>query len=496
VPHQASNFFELLIINFSLTLSVVARYAVNRQTLNLQKMKKTIYLLSLITVLFILNSCTKTNSPDLKDQEVSDLKNRHHDDDEKEKGADAQVALDWYKLQLRILLERNTAVNGVYFGYIGVGLYESVRHGTEHSVSLSGKLYQMPAMPAKEKNKKYNRQLSANAAMAKMVRSFFTGLTVANNTSIDSLENAYNDKLKPKVSIETFNRSQAFGRSIAAAVYNWSLTDNFNPGNAGYVPPVFPGAWVPTPPAFVNPPINPFYGTARPFLASNLTNMAPAFPFTYSEVVNSDFYKIAKQDYDVSQTLTTEQKNIALFWVDQGNGIGFTPNGHEISLIVQALEQTHASLAVAAEAFAKACIAQRDALLVVFKCKYIYNLIRPVSYIRKVIDPNWLPFIPTPPHPEYPAAHALITGAAMQALERVLGKNVSVTDHTYDFRGFPARTYGHIFAAGEEAGISRLYGGIHYLPSINIGLMMGKDIGNKAGDIKLRGDDDDDHGDD
>jgi hypothetical protein len=461
-------------------------------------MKKLIPFFLIITSLFFVNSCNKTDLSDLKKQGASDSKNNGLSDNDRsdDKKADAQVVLDWYKLQLRILLERNSALNGVYFGYIGLGLYESVRNGTEHSASFSGKLYQMPAMPAIEKNKKYNWQESANAALAKMVRSFFTGLTVANNTSIDSLENAYNDKLKAKAGTETFNRSQAFGRSIAVAIYNWSLTDNFIPGNTGYVPPVFPGAWIPTPPAFVNPPINPFYGSARPFLASNLTNVAPAFPVAYSEAVNSDFYNIAKQDYDVSQTLTTEQKNIALFWVDQGNGIGYTPNGHEMSIVVQALEKTHASLAKAAEAFAKSSIAERDALLVVFKSKYIYNLIRPVSYIRKVIDPNWLPFIPTPPHPEYPAAHALITGAAMQALERVLGKHVSITDHTYDFRGYPSRTYNHLFAAGEEAGISRLYGGIHYLPSILIGLDMGKTIGNKVGDIKLKNDDEDDENDD
>ncbi len=456
-------------------------------------MKKLIWLLAIITGLLFLSSCNKTDFSDVKKKQPDSVKNNEMADDHSDKKkADAQVALDWYKLQLRILLERNSAVNGVYFGYIGIGLYESVRYGTEHSVSLSTKLYQMPAMPAKENNNGYSWPVSANAAMAKMVRSFYTGLTPANMASIDSLENAYNLKLHPTAGSAAFNRSQAFGRSIATAVYNWSLTDNFNGGNAGYIPPVFPGSWVPTPPAFLNIPINPFYGNARPFLASNLTNVAPVFPAAYSEVINSDFYNTVKNVYDVSKTLTTEQKNIALFWVDQGNGVGYTPNGHEMNLVIQALEQTHASLAVAAEAFAKTCIAQRDALLVVFKCKYIYNLIRPVSYIRKVIDPNWLPFIPTPPHPEYPAAHALITGAAMQALQRVLGNHVTITDHTYDFRGYPSRTYATIFAAGEEAGISRLYGGIHYMPSINTGLIMAKDIGNKVGDIKLHEEEDDD----
>jgi hypothetical protein len=442
-------------------------------------MKKKI-LLSL-AILFLLFSCQKETQRDIgneaQSKTVASTPKAEHES--------SAVATDWYKLQLRFLLERNSTLNGAYFGYLGIGLYESVRHGIQNSISFSTKLYQMPAMPARENNNGYNWQISANAAMASMLRSFNTGLTTANLASIDSLENAYNQKLSDDESSASFKRSQAFGRSIAKAMHDWFLTDKLDLSNAGYVlPPPFPGSWVPTPPAF-GPPINTNFSTGRTFLAADLNIIAAPFPAPYSEVVNSAFYNIAKNDYDVSKTLTTDQKNIALFWVDQGNGIGYTPNGHELALTTEALEQTHASLAVAAEAYAKVSIAQRDALIVVFKSKYVYNLLRPVTYIRKVIDPAWLPLIPTPSHPEYPAAHALITGAAMQALERVLGANVSVTDHTYDFRGYPSRTYSSITDAGEEAGISRLYGGIHYLPSINIGLSMGRDIGNRVGDIKL-----------
>jgi PAP2 superfamily len=192
--------------------------------------------------------------------------------------------------------------------------------------------------------------------------------------------------------------------------------------------------------------------------------------------------------YDVSQTLTTEQKNIALFWVDQGNGVGTTNHGHHLSIVTQALILKHASLAIAAEAYAKAGIAERESAIICFRSKYTYNLLRPVTYIRKVIDPNWLPFIPTPPHPEYPAAHAFVTGSVMAAVTKVLGEHVAVTDHSYDFRGYPSSTYNSIFAAAEEAGISRLYGGIHTLPSINTGLSLAKDVGGRIGKIKLQDD--------
>src|SRR5437762_1201223 len=188
----------------------------------------------------------------------------------------AAVAIDWYKLQLRLLLERNSTLNGAYFGYIGIGLYESVRYGIQNSVSLSTKLYQMPQMPARENNNGYDWQVSANAAMAAMLRSFNTGLTAADLASIDSLETAYNQKLFGDDSDSgSFKRSQAFGRSVAAAMHDWFLTDHLNLSNAGYVPPVFPGSWVATPPAF-GPAINTYFATGRTFLAADQNIVASA----------------------------------------------------------------------------------------------------------------------------------------------------------------------------------------------------------------------------
>ena len=196
---------------------------------------------------------------------------------------------------------------------------------------------------------------------------------------------------------------------------------------------------------------------------------------------------MVKNLYDVSLTLTTDQKNTALYWVDQGNGIGYTPDGHNIGIVTEAIEQTNSNLGVAAETYAKAGIAERDANIECFRSKYAYNLIRPVSYIQKLIAPTWLPFIVTPPFPEYPAAHAYVTGSVMQATASVLGNHVKVTDNSYVFRGWAPRTYNTLFSAAEEAGISRLYGGIHYLPSINMGLLLGKDQGNRIGNINLHG---------
>ena len=262
-------------------------------------MKKIIFILAIISTVFTFTCCQKLN----------DFIDVNHPD--KDNKADANVALDWYRLQLRFLLERNSTLK-VDFGYLGIGLYEAVRYETKNSVSFSTKLNQMPQMPGID-SKSYDWVLSANAAMASMLRLFNSGLTPANIASIDSLENLYNQQSSTSIGSDKFNRSQAFGRSIATAMYNWSLTDNYNTTNAGYVYATGFGAWIPTPPAFL-PGINPFLGTSRLDLAANATVVIPPPPYPYSETVGSDFYKMVKNDYDVSLALTTEQKNIAIIF--------------------------------------------------------------------------------------------------------------------------------------------------------------------------------------
>ena len=399
------------------------------------------------------------------------------------------VATDWYKLQSRFFLAANPASNGTLnaeaFAYIGIALYEAVRPGIKNSVSLSTLLYQMPAMPDAA-NLGLDFTVTANAALASMVRKMYPWLTPANKSSVDSLENAYNNSVSLSKESEKFNRSQSFGRAIAQAVYNWSTTDNFNVGNSGYIVPVGPGLWVPTSAAPL--PVNPFVSFSRPLLQEHGGNsfIVPP-PLAFSTAPSSEFYQMVKQVYDVSKILTTEQRNMALFWNDQGVGVGFTPQAHMMNVVTEAIEQTGADLGTAAQTYAKAGIAIRDAQLVLFRSKYVYNLIRPISYIRSYIDPTWNTVIPTPNHPEYPSAHGYITSATVRAAAWVLGNDITVVDSTYKFRGtgYEPRTFSSLDAVGYESGISRLYAGIHYLPSINVGIDYGRMLGDRVGRLKL-----------
>lgn len=403
-------------------------------------------------------------------------------------GEPAKVVFDWYKLINQIQLNTSPAPvvikNNRDFGFIGVGLYEAVRPGIKKSVSLSPLLYQMPSMPEPETHGSYLWGASANAALASMVRQFLVGLTDANKASIDSLENAYNNRFKLYTSDAVITRSQAYGRSVATAIYDWSTTDNFNLSSTGYVLPVFPGSWVPTPPAFANP-LGPFLKDSRPFLQSSLTAAIPPLPFSYSEDSSSEFYAAAKEVYDVGKALTPEQKAIANFWADVGGvGVGYPGPGHIISIITGVLEVQGVKLGQAAEIYAKTGIAFKDAFFRVWRVKYHHNLVRPVTYISQHIDSTWQSFLITPPYPEFISGLAGIYTPVMRVLSREFG-DIPVTDKTYVWNGSAPRQYSSFTELAEEAAISRLYGGIHYRVTQDLTLEIGQKFGDEIADISL-----------
>jgi hypothetical protein len=399
----------------------------------------------------------------------------------------ADVIYAWYKFMAKVQLPANpqpvVILNNRNFGFIGVGLYEAVRAGSNGSKSLSSKLYQMPSMPEPDKNKDYLWSESANAALASMFKQFLV-LTDANKASIDSLEKANYNRFRLKTSDAVLMRSQAYGRSIATAIYNWSTTDHFNLGSMGYTIPVFPGAWERTPPAFANP-VGPFLKDSRPFLEYSLTATAPPLPFPYSTDTSSPFYKAAKEVYTIGKTLTAEQKAIADWFADVGgSGVGVPAPHHLISIITSVLESQKAKLWQAAEMYAKTGIVLKDGGIITFRAKFQYNLIRPITYIKKQIDTAWMSYLINPPYPEYTSGLAGFYSPLIQVLIREFG-NIPVTDNAYDFRGLAPRKYNSLWQLAEEAAISRCYGGIHYRFTQNVTLEMGKEFGDKISDINL-----------
>jgi hypothetical protein len=148
------------------------------------------------------------------------------------------------------------------------------------------------------------------------------------------------------------------------------------------------------------------------------------------------------------------------------------------------LESKKAKLGKAAEVYAKTGIALKDGPIVVFRGKYQYNLLRPVTYIRGHIDPTWQSYLPSPPYPEYPSGLAGLYTPVMQVLIREFG-DIPVSDNAYVWRGTAPRQYASISDLSAEAAISRVYAGIHYRFTQNITLEMGRALGDNIAKINL-----------
>lgn len=102
---------------------------------------------------------------------------------------------------------------------------------------------------------------------------------------------------------------------------------------------------------------------------------------------------------------------------------------------------------------------------------------RPETYINRYIDENWVPLLQTPPFPEYTSGHSVISAAAAITLTKLFGENFDFVDSTEIEFGLPPRRFSSFLQAAREAGISRLYGGIHYRPAIENGLQQGQHVG-------------------
>ena len=176
--------------------------------------------------------------------------------------------------------------------------------------------------------------------------------------------------------------------------------------------------------------------------------------------------------HDAVVNLTDEQEAIARFWSDDPM-LSPTPPGHWIFLTLDALEGKDADLAETVDVLARLGIVLADSFIGCWDAKYQYNLVRPVTYLNRLVDPNWQPILITPPFPEYPSGHSTQSGAAAGMLQAHFGKKFAFSDRTHEDDGLAVRHYLSFWEAAEEAAISRLYGGIHFRSAIEQGLEQG-----------------------
>jgi hypothetical protein len=285
------------------------------------------------------------------------------------------------------------------------------------------------------------------------------------------------------------DRSIAQGRAIAEHILAWSRADGGavveNMGfPMDYTPGTRPQDWVPTSLIRMQQaPLLPGWGNNRPFAIPSTDAVDPGPHPDYDETPGSAFHAAAQEVHDTGRSLTDEQKLIARFWSDDAM-LTFTPAGHWISIVLQIAERDAMPAEVISSALAKLGVAQADAFIACWASKFRYNLLRPVTYIKRHIDKAWEPLLVTPPFPEYTSGHSAQSGAASTVLSAVFGEDFAFDDDTHVAEGLPVRSFPSFKAAAEEAAISRMYGGIHYRFGNEKGLEQGRSVGAHAASLR------------
>jgi hypothetical protein len=418
----------------------------------------------------------------------------------------SDVAKQWLDLQTSVLYVQSGNPFGLnsarYMAYCGVALYESVVPGMPGYRTLYGQLNDMPAMPASEPGHAYHWPTCANAALATMIRKLFSTTTPSGfyetmAAKVDNLETELNDQYKAEVDEAIFERSIEFGKEVANRIFEWSTKDKDNwPVGPYQLPPHIAGQWQPETPG--GPIGFPYWGYNRLMVQGSLDNTVSPEPPPYSTDPTSPYYAQMKEVYDVSKSLTPEQKLIAKYYEDVNPGL---PAGaHYISILKLALEQFNPALDKAAVTYAKTGISLFDATMGSFKAKFEYLRERPFSFIRTVIAPvadpanQWKPFIGTPAFPDFPSNHAVFSSSVASSLASLYGNNTPFVNSTYESRMFDfgdgpvslgSRHFTSFDAMTQEIAMSRLYGGIHYRYSCEEGMKQGKKIAQNI-DSKLK----------
>ena len=410
------------------------------------------------------------------------------------------VVYDWFFLSFQLIQQTpgfSPPVAARALGYMGLTLYESVVPGMPGYQSLAGQLNELSSLPWAQPDEPLHWPTVANAALATMTRMMFSNASAENKARIDLLERSlplkYTQDFDPNtVTPDISNRSETFGKLMAMAIMTWARTDGGHEGwgplrrsQANYVPPSGTGKWSATPPAF-SQALLPYWGTNRPMVLKAAADCPAPPPPTYSEETGSAFYKDGLEVYKISTAATQEQRQFALYWADDA-GKTPTPAGHWAYIANDLLKNRKASLATAAEDFARLNIAMSDAFVAAWSTKYSLSVIRPVTYVQLGIDSNWFPsLMPTPPFPDYPSGHSVQSAAASKVLDQLFGADTLFTDNTHNDRGWGPRNFKGFKAAADEAAVSRLFAGIHYRFSIEGGKPQGRCVADKVLALKFK----------
>ena len=377
----------------------------------------------------------------------------------------------------------NPPVASRIYAYSNLAFYEAVRFKDE-SNSFTSLLKGFENIPLPEKNKQYDYTLAAVKSFFKVARA----LTFSKDSLIKT-ENQLLNEFKDATDNEIYKNSIALGDTIASVILKRAASDNYKKTRGMPKYSVFKetGKWQQTAPDYADA-VEPYWNLIKPLLLDSASQFKPTPPPPYDLNKNSQYYKELMETYTVSKQLTPSLDTIAHYWDDnpfvtehQGHLMfankKTTPGGHWMGIISILCKQTNTDVVKTAKVYALASCAIFDGFISCWDEKYKSRMVRPITVIRENIESEWNALLQTPPFPEYTSGHSVITAAAATVLTNLLGENLAFHDTTeLEYLGLQ-RSFSSIQQAADEAGISRLYGGIHYRSAIEEGKKQGQQVG-------------------
>lgn len=447
---------------------------------------------------------------------------------------DPQLVAQWLRTSLSFVRSERLGppVAARIAAYGGIALHEGYASDVRSGLaSMAGKLNALDSLPRVPNGERVDGAIVAAEAARVVLDSMFRDGFASTRRTIDSLARA---QVAARVALGVGeaerDRSVAHGASLGAAILAWAASDGFfatrgRPWPAPtsrdkwvntattdqYVPQMLSASsdvvmtgnsgirmelerasekWVftnrpkearPTTLPTFDPvrPTEPYWGELRPIVLADADACPAPPPPAYSERPGSAFWQMGKEFYDSVRAVTPEKRAIAFFWTDNPVATG-TPGFHWVSVVNQMVARRGLSAPAAAELNALVSIAIHDAFIASWKEKYRSLVVRPVTYIRRVFDPKYQTEFATPPFPEYPSGHSVLSGSAARVLIGILGDTIPFTDSTQVDIGLDPRSYQSFTQARNEVAVSRVYGGIHYVPAVNFGVAQGDCVGSRV----------------
>lgn len=381
--------------------------------------------------------------------------------------------------------------------YANIAAYEIIAAGMPGKYySLAGQVKGLTAIPKPEAGKKIDVELAALLAFCKLGEAV-TFPEGSMDLYVNDLKAQALDRGMPD---EIMQHTVDYAGLVSAAILAWSKKDKYlqTRSAAKFSVTDEPGRWVPTPPMYAQA-LEAHWAEIRPLVMDSSSQfIAPRPPKFNVTNITSPYYRDVMAIKNAGDSLTDEQKHIADFWDDNPFKLNvsghvmfstkkFSPPGHWMNIVGIAAKKAHTDFATTVYAYTKTAIAMFDAFIQCWDEKYRSNRIRPETVINKYFDPEWRPYLQTPPFPEYTCGHSTTSAAAAEALTSIFGDRFTYTDTSELEFGIKSRSYQSFRHAAEENNWGRFYGGIHFHSSCIVSTEFGKKVGDLVVDrLKMK----------